>query len=92
MANISSAQLLSAPIKSRHEVIEQIYAQKVRLGLRWAAVAAQIGLSKEWTTAACLGQMQMNAEEADKLVASSNCRPSPNCGSKLLGVAHTPQT
>uniref|UniRef100_A0A914HV45 Cyanate lyase C-terminal domain-containing protein n=1 Tax=Globodera rostochiensis TaxID=31243 RepID=A0A914HV45_GLORO len=67
MANIPSAQLLSASIKSRHEVIEQIYAQKVRLGLRWADVAAQIGLSKEWTTAACLGQMQMNAEEADKL-------------------------
>uniref|UniRef100_A0A183BYY5 Cyanate hydratase n=1 Tax=Globodera pallida TaxID=36090 RepID=A0A183BYY5_GLOPA len=68
MANIPSAQLLIPSIKSRHEVIEQIYAQKIRLGLRWTDMAAQIGFSKEWTTAACLGQMQMNAEEADKLV------------------------
>jgi len=31
-------------------------------------VAAELGQSKEWTTAACLGQMQLNQHEAGKVV------------------------
>jgi cyanate lyase len=49
---------------SRDEVTDKIVATKVRLGLRWADVAAKVGLSKEWITAACLGQMTLNAEQA----------------------------
>lgn len=41
---------------------------QVRLGLRWSDVAGQIGLSKEWVTAACLGQMQLDEAEAEKVV------------------------
>jgi cyanate lyase len=49
---------------SRNEVTEKIVATKVRLGLKWAEVAAKVGLSKEWVTAACLGQMTLNAQQA----------------------------
>jgi cyanate lyase len=49
---------------SRDEVTEKIVATKVRLGLKWAEVAAKVGQSKEWVTAACLGQMTLNAQQA----------------------------
>ena len=49
---------------SREEVTEKIVATKVRQGLKWADVAAKVGLSKEWVTAACLGQMTLNAQQA----------------------------
>ena len=49
---------------SRDEVTDKIVAAKVRQGLKWADVAAKVGLSKEWVTAACLGQMTLNAEQA----------------------------
>jgi cyanate lyase len=48
----------------RDEVTDKIIAAKVRQGLKWADVAAKVGLSKEWVTAACLGQMTLNAEQA----------------------------
>jgi cyanate lyase len=49
---------------SRVDVTEKIVAAKVNKGLRWADVAAKVGLSKEWVTAACLGQMTLTAEQA----------------------------
>ena len=49
---------------SRLDVTEKIIATKVAKGLKWADVAAKVGLSKEWVTAACLGQMTLNAEQA----------------------------
>src|ERR1700689_4248080 len=49
---------------SRNEVTEKIVATKGRQGLKWADVAAKVGLSKEWVTAACLGQMTLNAQQA----------------------------
>lgn len=54
-------------ITSREQVTEMIVSAKVRKGLRWADVAETIGLSKEWTTAACLGQMTFNKEQAGKI-------------------------
>ena len=39
-------------ISDRSEVTKMILAAKVRKGIRWAEVAAKVGLSKEWTTAA----------------------------------------
>jgi cyanate lyase len=50
---------------SRLEVTEKIVAAKVKRGLKWADVAQQVGLSKEWVTAACLGQMTLSAEQAE---------------------------
>ncbi|MFG6433409.1 cyanase [Roseateles sp. LYH14W] len=52
---------------SRLEVTEKIIATKVAKGIKWADVAADIGLSKEWVTAGCLGQMTFNDEQATKL-------------------------
>jgi cyanate lyase len=49
---------------SREEVTEKIVASKLRQGLKWTDVAAKVGLSKEWVTAACLGQMTLNAQQA----------------------------
>jgi cyanate lyase len=42
-----------------------IRAAKVRKGLTWAGVAKELGLSKEWTTAACLGQMTFTKQQAE---------------------------
>ena len=50
---------------SRLDVTEKIITAKVMQGLKWADVAAKVGLSKEWVTAACLGQMTLNAEQAN---------------------------
>ena len=49
---------------NRLEVTEKIIAVKVARGLKWADVAETVGLSKEWVTAACLGQMTLNAKQA----------------------------
>lgn len=52
---------------SRLDVTEKIIATKVARGLKWADVAARVGQSKEWTTAACLGQMALTPEQAGVL-------------------------
>lgn len=49
---------------NRMEVTEKIIAAKVSSGISWSEVAQKVGLSKEWVTAACLGQMTLNAEQA----------------------------
>lgn len=49
---------------NRNEATELIVLQKHRLQLSWKTLADAIGLSKEWTTAALLGQMTLNAEQA----------------------------
>ena len=49
----------------RTEVTKKIVSAKVKKGLKWDAIAKQIGQSKEWTTAALLGQMQMTKKQAE---------------------------
>jgi cyanate lyase len=49
---------------SRLDVTEKIVATKVAKGLKWADIAAKVGQSKEWVTAACLGQMTLTNEQA----------------------------
>jgi cyanate lyase len=48
----------------RIEVTELILAAKLKKGLKWADIAKKIGLSKEWTTAALLGQMTLDKKQA----------------------------
>ena len=55
-------------ITSREQVTERIVSNKVRLGIQWSEVADKIGLSKEWVTAACLGQMAMEKVHAEAVV------------------------
>jgi len=49
---------------TREDVTDLIYSAKVQKGIKWADVAAKLKLSKEWTTAACLGQMTLTKEQA----------------------------
>lgn len=49
---------------NREAVTEKILAAKVKKGIKWAQVAEKVGLSKEWVTAACLGQMTLDAQQA----------------------------
>ena len=49
---------------SRLNVTEKIITTRISRGLTWSDVADKVGLSKEWVTAACLGQMALNSEQA----------------------------
>jgi len=49
---------------SRIDVTEKIISTKILRDLKWADVAADVGASKEWVTAACLGQMTLDAAQA----------------------------
>jgi len=49
---------------TRIEVTELIVLQKAVKKLAWSELAQAIGMSKEWTTAALLGQMTLNEEQA----------------------------
>ena len=79
-------------ISSREQVTQMIVAAKVRKGLKWAHVAESIGMSKEWTTAGCLGQMAFDKAQAETLgqlfelsdEAVAGCRSSPQ---RLLPTA-----
>ncbi|MDE1182348.1 cyanase [Paraburkholderia sp.] len=51
-------------IQSREDVTRMIVAAKVQKGIKWADVAQAVGQSKEWTTAACLGQMTFDKAQA----------------------------
>lgn len=54
-------------IKSREDLTQMIVAKKVAKNIKWRDVAEQIGLSKEWVTAGCLGQMAFSKEQAEKI-------------------------
>src|SRR5258708_22535260 len=49
---------------NRSAVTEKIMLTKVAKSIKWTEVAAKVGLSKEWTTAACLGQMTLTPAQA----------------------------
>ena len=49
---------------NRIEVTEMIVTAKIQKGIKWADVAREVGLSKEWVTAGCLGQMTFDKEQA----------------------------
>jgi cyanate lyase len=49
---------------TRNDVTELVVAQKIAKKLKWETLAKAIGQSKEWTTAALLGQMTMTEEQA----------------------------
>ena len=52
---------------NRNDVTEKIITVKVKKDIKWADVATKVGESKEWVTAACLGQMTLNAAQAKVL-------------------------
>ena len=54
-------------ISCRSQVTQMIVSAKVRKNLRWGDIAESIGMSKEWTTAGCLGQMAFDKSQAETL-------------------------
>jgi cyanate lyase len=68
-----AAASLTRPM-TRVDVTEMVMESKIKKGLSWTKIAKAVGASKEWTTAALLGQMQMTklqAEAAGKLLGLS---------------------
>src|SRR5687767_14783746 len=55
---------LMKPMK-REDVTDLIAFRKMKKGIKWPEVAKAVGASKEWTAAACLGQMQMTKKQAE---------------------------
>ncbi|AFT94929.1 cyanate hydratase [Alteromonas macleodii str. 'Balearic Sea AD45'] len=52
-------------ITSRTQVTDMIQSAKILKGIKWSQIAEVIGQSKEWSTAACLGQMAMTKQQAE---------------------------
>jgi cyanate lyase len=52
---------------TRNEVTELVVIQKQRKKLTWLELAQAISKSKEWTTAALLGQMTLNIDQSAKI-------------------------
>ena len=51
-------------ITSRTQVTDMIQSAKILKGIKWSQIAEAVGQSKEWSTAACLGQMAMTKQQA----------------------------
>ena len=64
------ATLSAAKRMTSAEVTELIYGQKASLGLSWATIAADIGMSEVFTTSACLGMNSFPSEKAQMLVGN----------------------
>lgn len=54
---------------TRAELTEKIVAHKTFTGKKWSEIAEAVGQSKEWTTAALMGQISLTKDQA---VASGN--------------------
>jgi cyanate lyase len=52
-------------VMDRQQVTHKILSVKVARKMLWGDIAKEIGQSKEWTTAALLGQMTFNRQQAD---------------------------
>jgi cyanate lyase len=49
---------------NRNDITEKIITVKVAKGIKWEDVAKKVGMSKEWVTAGCLGQMTFDSNQA----------------------------
>lgn len=61
--------IVPAAAMNRESLTAKITTTKIAKGIKWADVADMIGQSKEWTTAACLGQMTMTKDEAETVAS-----------------------
>ena len=52
-------------ITSRTQFTDMIQSAKILKGIKWSQIAEVVGQSKEWSTAACLGQMAMTKQQAE---------------------------
>ena len=65
--NAAVAAIATPKPMTREDVTDLIYSAKVQKGIKWTDVAKKVGESKEWVTAACLGQMTLTKEQAEKV-------------------------
>ncbi|MBR9784210.1 MAG: cyanase [Gammaproteobacteria bacterium] len=56
-------------ITCRTQVTDMIQSAKILKGIKWSQIAEVVGQSKEWSTAACLGQMAMTKQQAEAVGA-----------------------
>jgi cyanate lyase len=70
---------------TRAELTEKIVATKTLKGIKWSEVAKNVGQSKEWTTAALMGQMSMSKKQAE---AAGNAL-GMNFGDEEIGLLMT---
>ena len=78
---------------NRNDVTEMIIATKIQKGVKWSDVAKKIGLSKEWVTAGCLGQMTFDKKQSAEALAAcaglssgSPCRSISTCPNMRHGT------
>jgi cyanate lyase len=60
---------------TRADVTEIIVMSRVRKGVSWKQLAEAIGQSKEWSTAALLGQMKLTSSQAEAAAALLDLSP-----------------
>ncbi|NQU60380.1 MAG: cyanase [Rhodospirillales bacterium] len=70
---------------TRTELTEKIIAHKMLKGIKWSDVADKVGQSKEWTTAALMGQLSLTKEQAE---AAGNAL-GMNFGDEEIGLLMT---
>lgn len=51
----------------RDKITAHILRHKLVNGIKWKDIADEIGCSKEWTAAACLGNMKFSQAQAEKI-------------------------
>lgn len=71
---------------TRAELTEKIMTHKIINEIKWADVAEKVGQSKEWTTAALLGQMSMTKEQATAAANAMGLNLSPEEIAMLMTV------
>ena len=60
---MAGSKAIAKPM-TREDVTDLIYSAKVQKGIKWCDVAKKLKVSKEWATAACLGQMTLTKPQA----------------------------
>ena len=60
---LTTEQLMNRPM-TRQDVTDLIVAAKLKKGLKWRDLAQALNASKEWATAALLGQMTLTRQQA----------------------------
>jgi cyanate lyase len=77
---------------NRDDVTQQIIAAKTNKGLKWKDLADLLGTSKDWGTAALLGQMTLTKSQADAIgeCSTSTRKPGRTCNSRRTKVPCRP--
>ena len=73
---------------NREDVTAAILDAKRRKGLRWSDLASAIGTSKEWSTAALLGQMTLSQAQSIGFDAFHQMVESQRRGASPFGEWH----